>query len=447
MVGLFGALFVPDALAEATSDGAWLEAMLEVESALAAVEARAGVIPSAAATAIAHAAQVERFDIDELGRAGRASGNPVVPLVRALREALPQDAASFVHWGATSQDILDTAAMLVTRRALDLIVAEIDAVASACAALAGAHRTTVMAGRTLLQQALPVTFGLKAAGWLVAVDDARARLVSLRADGLAVQLGGGAGTLASLGAAGEVVLHELAAELALAEPVVPWHTARGRIAELGAALAVAAGALGKVALDVVLLAQTEVSEVSEAAGPGRGGSSTMPHKRNPVAAIRALACAQRLPTLAGGLLAAMAHEHERAAGAWHAEWQPLGDALALTGGAAACVRESLEGLELDRERMRANLDLTGGAPMAERVTLAVAEHADRDAAHAAVAGAIARAADGTRSLREELLAEPLVREHLSPAGVDRALDPETYLGCADAFIERALRAHAVRGEA
>ena len=447
MSGLFGPLFVPDALAEATSDRAWLEAMLEVESALAVVEARAGVIPSAAASSIAHAAQVQRFDVDELGRAARDSGNPVVPLVRGLRQALPQDAARFVHWGATSQDILDTAAMLVCRRALDLIVVEIDAVASACAALAGAHRTTVMAGRTLLQQALPMTFGLKAGGWLAAVDDARVRLACLRADGLAVQLGGGAGTLASLGSAGEVVLRELAGELALAEPVVPWHTARGRVAELGAALAVAGGALGKVALDIVLLAQTEVSEASEAADTGRGSSSTMPHKRNPVAAIRAIACARRLPALAGVLLGAMAQEHERAAGAWHAEWQPLGEALALTGGAAACVRESLDGLELDRERMRANLDATAGAAMAERVALAVAEHADRDAAHAAVASAVARAADGTRPLRDELLAEPLVCAHLSPAAIDEALDPETYLGCADAFVERALHAHRTRDDA
>ena len=441
MSDLFGSLFVPDALAEATSDRAWLEAMLEVEAALAAVEARTGVIPPAAATAIGHAARALRFDARELGTEARASGSPVVPLVRALREALPEDAARFVHWGATSQDILDTAAMLVSRRALDLIVADMDAVAGSCAALARAHRTTVMAGRSLLQQALPVTFGLKAAGWLAAVDDARARLASLRADRLAVQLGGGAGTLASLGAAGEDVLRGLAAELGLAEPVLPWHSARGRVAELGAALAVAGGALGKVALDIVLLAQTEVGEVREAAGPGRGGSSTMPHKRNPIAAIRALACARRLPAIAGVLLGAMAHEHERAAGAWHAEWQPLGEALGLTGGAAACVRESLEGLEVDRERMRSNLDLTAGASMAERVTLAIAEHADRGEAHAAVAGAVARAADGARPLRDELLAEPLVSAHLSPAALDRALDPETYLGCADAFVERALRAH------
>jgi 3-carboxy-cis,cis-muconate cycloisomerase len=342
---LFGPLFVPEALREALADEAYLAAMLRFESALALVEARAGVISQDAADAVVAACDPARFDVVELGRAAVSSATPVVPLAKALREA-----SSYAHWGATSQDVLDTATMLVARRALELIVVELDGVAAAAAELAEAHRSTVMAGRTLLQQALPVTFGLKAAGWLVAVLDARRGLLAAP---LAVQLGGAAGTLAALGDAGPQVLAGLAQELGLDEPDLPWHAARGRIGELAGALAVTAGALGKAGLDVVLLAQTEVGEVTEASG---GGSSAMPHKQNPAAAVRARACAQQAVAAASGLLAATAHEHERAAGAWQAEWLPLRAALGFTGGAAAALRESLEGLEVHPGRMHENLD-------------------------------------------------------------------------------------------
>jgi 3-carboxy-cis,cis-muconate cycloisomerase len=342
---LFGPMFVPDALREALSDEAYLAAMLRFEAALAVAEARAGVIPEDAAEAVAAACDPARFDIAEIGRAAVSSATPVVPLAKALREA-----SSYAHWGATSQDALDTATMLVARDALALIRAELDGVAEAAARLAEEHRDTVMAGRTLLQQALPVTFGLKAAGWLVAVLDARRRLLSAP---LAVQLGGAAGTLAAFGAAGPQVLAGLAQELGLEAPDMPWHAARGRIGELAGALAVTAGALGKAAGDVVLLAQTEVGEVTEASG---GGSSAMPHKRNPAAAVRTRACAQQAVAAASALLAAAGHEHERAAGAWQAEWLPLRAALGFTGGAAAALRESLAGLQVHPERMRANLD-------------------------------------------------------------------------------------------
>jgi 3-carboxy-cis,cis-muconate cycloisomerase len=343
---LFGPLFVPDALREALSDEAYLAAMLRFEAALAVAEARAGVIPQEAAEEIAAACDPARFDIAELGRAAVSSATPVVPLAKALREA-----SSYAHWGATSQDALDTATMLIARDALALIRAELDGVAAAAARLAEERRDTVMAGRTLLQQALPVTFGLKAAGWLVAVLDARRRLLAAPQ---AVQLGGAAGTLAALGDAGPQVLAGLAQELGLEEPDLPWHTARGRIGELAGALAVTAGALGKAGTDVVLLAQTEVGEVTEASG---GGSSAMPHKQNPAAAVRARACAQQAVAAASALLAAAAgHEHERAAGAWQAEWLPLRAALGFTGGAAAALRESLEGLQVHPERMRENLD-------------------------------------------------------------------------------------------
>jgi 3-carboxy-cis,cis-muconate cycloisomerase len=321
--------------------------MLDAEAALARAQARAGVIPADAAEAVAEVCgDSARFDVDAIGRAARADGNPVPALVAAAD-------TEWFHHGATSQDIVDTAAMLVSRRAIELILVEIDAVAAALAALAEAHRGTLMAGRTLMRQAEPTTFGLKAAGWLEALLDARDELAV--AD-LATQLGGAAGTLAAMGAAGPEVVREFAAELGLAEARLPWHASRGRVAALGSALALAAGALAKSALDVELLAQSEVGEVRS----GHGASSSMPHKQNPVEAIRVRACASRVQAAAGLLLAGMSeHEHERAAGAWHAEWAPLSDALALTGGAAAAAREMLDGLEVRPDRMRENLARLG----------------------------------------------------------------------------------------
>jgi 3-carboxy-cis,cis-muconate cycloisomerase len=427
--GLFSAIFVPRALSEAVSDRAWLQAMLDVEAALAAAEARAGVIPAAAAQAIAALCEADRFDIEALGEGARRAGNPVEPLVRALTAAAG-DAGRYVHWGATSQDVLDSAAMLVARRALDLILADLDAVGAACAALAEVHRSTPIAGRTLMQQALPTTFGLKAAGWLVGVLEARSGLAAVR---LAAQLGGAAGTLAALGADGPAVTAFFAEELELPEPALPWHANRVRVAELGAALDIAAGALAKVALDVVLLSQTEVAEVAESAA---AGSSTLPNKRNPIGSTRAIACARRVHACAGVLTGGLAQEHERAAGGWHAEWQPLSDALALTGGAAEAVKEVLEGLEVDPQRMRANLDATGGLIMAERITYLLAERLGRLEAHELVSEACARAVEAGRPLRDELLADP--RIELAPDELDAALDPAGYLGSAGLFVDRAL---------
>jgi 3-carboxy-cis,cis-muconate cycloisomerase len=313
---------------ETVSDGAWVRAMLDAEAALAAAQAAEGVISAEAAEAVARACEGE-FDLSQ----ARAAANPVVPLARALRERAPD-----AHFGATSQDILDTAAMLVTRRARALILDELDGVAAACSRLADEHRGTPMAARTLMQQALPTTFGLKSAGWLAGVAAARRGLAAVP---LAVQLGGPAGTLAGLGPA---VLARFAAELELEEPPLPWHGDRTRVAALGAALAIAAGACEKVALDVILLAQNEVGEVAESGEGGRGGSSAMAHKRNPVGAVRARAAARSARGAAGVLLEAMAGEHERAAGAWQSEWGALSTSLAFTGGAAWSLREGLEGL-------------------------------------------------------------------------------------------------------
>jgi 3-carboxy-cis,cis-muconate cycloisomerase len=387
----FEALFVPPQIAAATGDGAWVQAMVDFEVALA----RAQGLPEL---------DVPPLDPVEIARAGRSSGNPAAALVSALDSP---DA----HRGATSQDVMDTAAMLVARRTLPLIDAELSGVAAACAALARDHRDTPMVARTLLQQALPTTFGLKAAGWLLGIDEARELLAAVP---LQVELGGAAGTLAALGEDGLAVLGRLAAELELEEPVLPWHTRRVRVAQLGAALAIAAGALEKIALDLKLMAQTEVGEVAESGEGGRGGSSTLPHKRNPVGSALTIACAAGVRGAASVLTGALAQEHERAAGAWQAEWEALSRALALTGGAAASLREALEGLEVFPDRMRANLDLTGGLIMTEALVLRLGRaEAKRVAEEAARSG------------------RPL----------SAAPDPTTYLGSAGALVDRALKAH------
>ena len=309
----------------------WLQAMLDFEAGLARAQARAGVISDAQARAIAGACRAEDYDAAAIG-ADASIGNPAGPLVQAIRERT--DAP--VHQGATSQDVLDTAAMLVAKRALPALVADLRAAADAAAALARTHRDTPIAGRTLLQVARPTTFGLKAAGWMHGLDAARVRLQAFRP---LVQLGGPAGTLDN----GFEVLRALAQELDLDEPVLPWHTLRAPVAELATALGLACGAISKPARDITLLAQTEVGEVAEAQP---GGSSSMPHKRNPVAAVAALGCALRAPGLVATLLAAMTQEHERAAGAWHSEWAPFSDLLTATGSAAAWLRQSLSGLEV-----------------------------------------------------------------------------------------------------
>jgi 3-carboxy-cis,cis-muconate cycloisomerase len=439
--GLFDGVLARGRVREAVDDRAWLQAMLDVEAGLARAEARAGLLPAEHAEAIARACRADAFDLAALGRDAASGGNPVIPLVRALTDAVPGPAAAGVHTGATSQDVLDSAAMLVAHRALGPLLDDLAGAATAAADLAAAHRDTVLAGRTLLQQALPVTFGLKAAGWLVALDEVAARLAEIRRTRLAVQLGGAAGTLASLGDAGTEVLAGLARELGLAEPVLPWHTLRTRVADLAGALGAAAGVAGKAARDVVLLAQTEVAEVREGGPAGRGGSSTLPHKRNPVAAVAALACAEQAPGLVATLLAAMVQEHERAAGAWHAEWRPFTDLLRATGSAAAWLRDCLEHLEVDADGMRRNLDLTGGLLLAERVTTALARALGRLDAHELVQRASAEAVASRRPLAEVLSEQPKVSDLLDQEQIGRLLDPAGYLGSADTFIDRALRAH------
>jgi 3-carboxy-cis,cis-muconate cycloisomerase len=365
--GLFAGIFARGRVAGRVGDEAWVQAMLDVEAALARANARAGLIPEDAAEAIAAACDATRFDAAAIGREAARSATPVIALVGLLREQAGDAAAEHVHHGATSQDIVDTAAMLVARRALEPLLDDSAGAAARCAELAAAHRDTPQIGRTLLQQAVPTTFGAKAATWLAGLDQARRRLAAVARDDLAVQLGGAAGTLAAFGGRGPDVLRELAHELGLAEPAVPWHTVRVRPAALASALAALAGVAGKAARDVTLLAQTEVGEVREAAEPGRGGSSAMPHKSNPVAAVCAVACAARVPGLVATIHTSMIAEHERAAGAWQAEWETMNDVLRLTGAAVAWAREMLEVLEIDAERMRANL---GDAASGEHVAAA-----------------------------------------------------------------------------
>ena len=408
---VFAAIAVPAELRAATDGNAWLEGMLAAERALALAEASAGVIPAEAADAIAEACRADLFDLELLAKEGRAVGNPVEPLVRALREAVGGEDARFVHWGATSQDILDSAAMLVAKNALALVLADLDRAAAACARHAREHRDTPMAGRTLLQQAVPTTFGLKAAGWLVGVVEARSALRRIASDRLAAQLGGAAGTNAALGKLGPAVVSLYASELGLLEPTLPWHAIRVRPAELGSALAIAAGAAAKIGLDVALLAQTEVAEV---APPSGGGSSTMPQKRNPVGSALAVACARLASADASVLVSGLAQEHERAVGGWHAEWDALSGALAYSGGAAAAAAELLEELTVDVERMRANID---ESTLSERAVFELGLTRDQLA---------------DRPLREALA------EALPADEVDAALDPAGYLGSAGNSVDRAL---------
>ena len=455
--GLFGGVFARGGVE--AGDAAWLRAMLDAEAGLARALERAGLAPAGAGEAVTAAARAGNFNPNELGGLAALTGNPVPGLARALARQVPQTAVSAVHRGATSQDIVDTAAMLLAKRAIRVIQADLARAADAAAGLAAAHRDSIMIGRTLLQQAVPVTFGLVAAGWLTSLDEARAGLDAV-GPRLAVQFGGAAGTLASLGEAGQRVTALLATELGLAVPVLPWHTDRLRIIDLGAALARVAAALGKIARDVTLLAQSEVGEVSEgggtdprgagqqtpAASPRRGGSSAMPHKHNPVASIAILGCTRQVPGLLATLAAASEQELQRAAGAWHAEWEPLTALLRLTGSASSWAADLLPGLAVDTSRMAANLAATKGLPLAEHVSSLLAGVLGGAQAHDLVAEAGARATSAGLPLRDVLLAVPKLEQRLSSAGItaeqiDSALEPSGYLGAAGAFVTAALDAH------
>jgi 3-carboxy-cis,cis-muconate cycloisomerase len=444
---LFGALFDRGRLR--IDDDAWLQAMLDTEAGLARAAERAGLAPSGSGTAVTSVASVSFFDNGAIGAAAAATGNPVPALVKALTGLLPAEsaaAAPAIHLGATSQDIIDTAAMLIARRVLAEILADLSAAASACAGLTREHAVTVMAGRTLLQQAVPITFGLVTAGWLTAIDEARQQLHYVRTHRLAIQYGGAAGTLATLGDDGPRVAGYLAEELGLALPVLPWHTNRSRILDLAAALTQTCAALGKVARDVTLLAQTEVQELAEGGTPGTGGSSTMPHKQNPVASTLTLANARQAPNLYATLATAAEQELQRAAGSWHAEWLPLTALLNRTTAATAWATTLLQGLQVNPVKMRQNLDLTHGLLMAENLATQLAPLLGRLTAHDLIEQASRRATASSTDLVTALYEDNDSAAKLAETSVSRdqlaaSLTPATYLGATQQFIDRALQAH------
>jgi 3-carboxy-cis,cis-muconate cycloisomerase len=396
--GLFDGTFARGGAAGAVSDDAWFRALLAAEAALARAAAQVGLVPTTAADAVSAAcAAPGRLDLATVIARAADAGNPVPPLVRALQDAVGERDAVAVHVGATSQDILDTALVLLARNAIAAIDGDLLTASAAAARLAAAHRDDVVMGRTLMQQALPTTFGLKAAGWLAGLDGARLRLAEVVAS-LPAQYGGAAGTLAASGGSGVAVRTAFAAELGLADTPAPWHTVRLPIADLAGALGAAAGVIATVAVDVVLMAQTEVAEVTE--GGTGGGSSAMPHKHNPVAAISARACARRAPGLVGTLFGAMEQEHERAAGAWHSEWPTLTELLTTVGSAAAWLAESLDGLRPDTARMAATAEAARDPELARALAEVLASTLGAGAAHDAAAEAVRSAGASGRPLAE-----------------------------------------------
>lgn len=420
------------------SDEALVARYVEVEVALAQAEARVGVIPGDAAKEIAAKADATKMDLAKLKSETDIVGYPIIGIVHQMAKQCGE-AGGFVHWGATTQDIMDTATVLQLRAALDIVDAELTAVEKALVALAAKHRDTVMAGRTHMQHALPVTFGYKAAVWLSSVRRDKARLAALRPRLLVVQFSGAAGTLASLGDKGLEVQSALADELKLAVPDITWHAARDGIAEAGSTLAILSGGLAKIATDVMLMMQTEVAEAFEPFVKGRGGSSTMPQKRNPISCEMILAIAKAVRSDAGLLLDAMAADHERATGPWHLEWIALPRSFLATAAALYQARFMLEGLIVDGDRMRRNLDITGGLIVAEAAMMALAPHTGRGAAHDIVYDCCRAALDSGTSLLAELEKRDDVTKHLDRAALARVVDPAHYLGTAPQMVDRMVK--------
>ena len=435
---LFDPLFRSEEIEKALSDQARLQGMLDFERALARAEARAGVIPATAADAISEKCKAELFEINALAQGAKLAGNVAIPLVKELTHlvaAADEDAARYVHWGATSQDAIDTGLVLQLRDALRFVAIDLERLGDALAELAMKHRSTIMVARTWTQQALPTTFGFTVAGWLDAVSRARVRLQEAQQRALVLQFGGAVGTLAALGTRGQEVARNLGAELHLPLPNIPWHAHRDRMAELAAALGICAGTLGKIARDISLHAQTEVAEIFEPAGEGRGGSSTMPHKRNPVTCATVLAAAMRVPGLVSTILVAMVQEHERGLGGWHAEWETLPEIVSLTAGALHHLTEIVPHLEIDAAKMRENLGLNRGLIYAEAVTMALARKINRSQAHELVEAACRRAQSDKRHLREVLAQNDTAKGQLSLSDLDDLFDPRKYLGAAETFVD------------
>jgi 3-carboxy-cis,cis-muconate cycloisomerase len=442
-VRLIESLSTTSALAELFSDRSILQAMLDFETALARVQGALQVIPQSAADAIARSAKAEDFDAVALAEAALRAGTPAIPLVQQLTERvrlLDPAAAGYVHWGATSQDVCDTALVLLLCRAKSILGSDLTRLEQALVRLSEQHSRTVMLGRTLMQPAPPITFGLKAAGWLGVVHRSRLRLEGAFEQTQVLQFGGASGTLAALGDQGLAVAEALTRELNLALPDAPWHAHRDRFGVLICACGVLAGALAKMARDIVLLAQEEVKEVAEGKSEGRGGSSAMPHKRNPIGCITALAAAGRVPALVSSFLSGMVQEHERAAGAWQAEWSIVTGVIGATGLAAASMAEVAEGLTVDAARMRTNIEATRGAVFAERAAILLARKLGRDAAHKLLEQATRQATEQGRRLSEVLREMGEVTDAVNSAALDDLEQPEQYLGSAEEFRRRLLAA-------
>jgi 3-carboxy-cis,cis-muconate cycloisomerase len=438
-MSLFDPLFRYDALDKLFSDEACIQGMLDFEAALARAESASGIVPASQAQIIAGKCRAEHFDLSAIAKDAALAGNLAIPLVKKLTELVAhedKDGARFVHWGATSQDAIDTGCILQVRGAFDLIDEDLARLTGTLVTLAETHRATPVVARTWMQQALPTTFGFIVAGWLDAVSRHRKRLAEIKPRVLALQFGGAVGTLAALGGRGPQVTKVLADELRLSLPCVPWHTHRDRIAEIATTLGLCTGTLGKIARDISLHAQTEIAELSEPIAEGRGGSSTLPHKRNPVTCAVVLAAAARIPGLVTTLLSAMPQEEQRGLGGWHAEWETLPDIVRLSGGALHHLAEMLPGLEVDTQRMRHNLELTDGLIFAEAVTMALGDRMGKIPAHLLVEAACKKAREQKRHLKDILREEAGLRGHLTPADLESLFDVRNYLGSAEEFIRR-----------
>ena len=442
-MALLDGLFSSTKIGEIFSDHTRLQRMLDFEGALARAEARCGVIPAEAAQVIARKCRVDLLDISGIAQVTKLTANPVIPLVKQLTRLVEEEneeAARFVHWGATSQDVNDTGLILQIREAWAVLESDLAALSLALVEMAQKHRSTVVVGRTLMQHAQPTTFGAKVAGWLDAMNRHRERYCQVRKRALVLQFGGAVGTLAALKENGLAVTTVLAEELQLQVPDIPWHTQRDRLAETTAVLGLCTGTLGKIARDISLHMQSEIGEISEPAGDGRGTSSTMPQKGNPVSAARVLASATRVPGLVATMLYAMVQEDERGLGNWHAEWETLPEIFRLTAGALQELKEIVPRLEVKTERMRRNLEMTQGLVFAEAVSMALAASIGKSAAHGIVQAASKRMLETGRGLREEVLKDAVVREDLSPADLDRLFTHENYLGSAEEFVDHVIAA-------
>ena len=441
---LFDAYFTARDMREVFCDQGRVQAMLDFEAALARAEANVGLIPQTAVASIEAACRAEHFDFAALGEAIATAGNSAIPLVKALGKQIATtdaEAERYVHLGATSQDVMDTGLVLQLRRALELIEGDLAQLGETLATQALRFVATPLAGRTWLQHATPVTLGMKIAGWLGAVTRSRQRLQALKPRLLVLQFGGASGTLAALGSQAMPIAEALAGELQLTLPDQPWHTQRDRLVEFASVLGLIAGSLGKLGRDISLLMQTEAGEVFEPSAPGKGGSSTMPHKRNPVGAAVLIGAATRVPGLLSTLFSAMPQEHERSLGLWHAEWETLPEICCLVSGSLKQALLVADGLEVDVERMVRNLDLTQGLVLAEAVSIVLAQRVGRDTAHHLLEHCCKRAVAEQRQLRAVLGDEPQVTAELSPAELDDLLDPAHYLGQSRTWVERAVAEH------